>query len=132
MSCGCKSEKNYSDQKNNNGDLKTMTTSGMSGIYNSNIIVRLLYFSIAAPLVLLMLPIVYIILFNHLVLGNSTNIVNLLKKFLLIDFFNKLKKKKEEKELIEEEITEFDNLEEYEYKDVYVSPVDKIDSEEIK
>ena len=132
MSCGCKSEKNYSNQKNSDGDLKTMTTSGMSGIYNSNIIVRLLYFSIAAPLVLLMLPIVYIILFNHLVLGNSTNIVNLLKKFLLIDFFNKLKKKKEEKELIEEEIVEFENSEEYEYKDVYVSPVDKIDSEEIK
>ena len=134
MSCGCKSEKNQVKQNESN-ELKTFTSSGMSAIHNSNFIVRLLYFFIAAPLVLLMLPIVYIILFNHLVLGNSTNIVNLFKKILFIDWYKNLKNKQKEKELLKEEledIEEVENPEEFIYKDVYVSPVDKIDSEEIK
>lgn len=134
MSCGCKTEKNQVKQNESN-ELKTFTSSGMSAIHNSNFIVRLLYFFIAAPLVLLMLPIVYIILFNHLVLGNSTNIVNLFKKILFIDWYKNLKNKQKEKELLKEEledIEEVENPEEFIYKDVYVSPVDKIDSEEIK
>ena len=134
MSCGCKTEKKQG-QNGVDGDLNAFTSSGMKQIYSSNFIARLLYFCIAAPLVLLMLPIVYIILFNHLVLGNSTNIVNLFKKILLIEWFNNFKKKKEEKELLKEELEEIESIEnpeDFEYKEIYVTPIDKIDSKETK
>jgi len=128
MSCGCKSEKNQ-EINGNNGDVSNFTSGGMKQIYSSNFVVRLLYFTIAAPLVILMLPIVYIILFNHLVLGKSVNIVNLFKKILFIDWYKNFKKKKEEKELLREEleeVEELENPEKFEYKEVYVTPIDKI------
>jgi hypothetical protein len=112
--------------------LADMSGKGMSSIINNNLIVRLLYFSVALPLVILLLPIVFIILFNHLVMGKSVDLSSLLKKVFLIDFYNKMKKKREDKLDEEEYDEEEEDDDEYEYEDVYVTPIEKIDSKEIK
>ena len=108
MSCGCKSNGNNITENSVESGQKSgsiLSSMGTMGPMNPNnpIIVRLIYFSIAAPLVLLLLPAVYIILFNHIVIGNPTNLVNLLKKILLIDFVNKIKLKIRERRLRKEE-----------------------------
>lgn len=126
MSCGCKT----------NNDEKKIVDKKISGleqvnnkIYESNILFRLLYFCIAAPLVVLLLPMVFIVLFNHIILGNSTNVIELFKKIFLVNLISKFRKKREEKRNLEEDM---ENSGDYEYDDVYLTPVDKIDSEESK
>jgi len=135
MGCGCKSNKNSDTQSGVMEEALTgINGKGMGSIINNNLIVRLLYFIVAVPLVILLLPIVFIILFNHLVMGESVNLSVLMRKFLLIDFINNLKKKREDRLDREENDDEEDEEddEEYEYKDVYVTPIEKIDSKEIK
>lgn len=136
MSCGCKSNGNNVTENSTNSSQTTGSIMGdmrNMGPMNPNnpFIVRIIYFAIAAPLVLLLLPAVYIILFNHIVIGKSVNLVNLLKKILLIDFINSIKtkiqerrKRKEEKELMDGEEGE------YEYEDVYITPIEKVETEE--
>jgi hypothetical protein len=136
MSCGCKSngnnitENSAESVQKNKSILNSMGTMGPMNP-NNPIIVRLIYFSIAAPLVLLLLPAVYIILFNHIVIGNPTNLVNLLKKILLIDFVNKIKLKIRERRLRKEEEELMDGEDgEYEYEDVYITPIDRVESDD--
>lgn len=139
MSCGCKSNgnditENSSESGQKSGSiLSSMGNMGNMGPMNPNnpIIVRLIYFLIAAPLVLLLLPAVYIILFNHIVIGNPTNLVNFLKKILLIDFVNKIKLKIRERRLRKEEEELMDGEDgEYEYEDVYITPIDRVESDD--
>jgi len=133
MGCGCKSNKNSGTQSDvMENALADIGGKGMASIINNNLIVRLLYFSIALPLVVLLLPIVFIILFNHLVMGKSVDLSALLKKVFLIDFYNKMKKKREDRLDEEEFEEEEEDDEEYDYEDVYVTPIEKIDSKEIK
>jgi len=65
-------------------------------------------------------------------MGKSVDLSSLLKKVFLIDFYNKMKKKREDKLDEEEYDEEEEDDDEYEYEDVYVTPIEKIDSKEIK